>query len=66
MLSPHFTGDRAKTGNAQLAGSLGPSHPVQMSLRLSVVSPLACSGDMYAAVPMITPICVAAAVNVGD
>ena len=37
-----------------------------MSLRLSAVWPLACSGDMYAAVPMITPICVAAAVSVGD
>ena len=28
--------------------------------------PLACSGLIYAAVPMITPICVAAAVRVGD
>ena len=33
----------------------------QMSPRLSTVLPLACSGDIYAAVPMITPICVAAA-----
>ena len=38
----------------------------QMSLRLSAVRPAACSGDIYAAVPMIMPICVAAAVSVGD
>ena len=37
-----------------------------MSDRLSTGFPRACSGDMYAAVPMITPICVAAAVSVGD
>ena len=30
----------------------------QMSERRSVVFPRACSGDIYAAVPMITPICV--------
>ena len=39
----------------------------QISLRLSTGFPLVpCSGDIYAAVPMITPICVAAAVRVGD
>ena len=38
----------------------------QMSARLSTVEPRACSGDIYAAVPMITPICVAMAVSVGD
>ena len=38
----------------------------QMSARLSTGFPRACSGDIYAAVPMITPICVPAAVNVGD
>ena len=38
----------------------------QMSARLSTGLPRACSGDIYAAVPMITPICVAAAVSVGD
>ena len=37
-----------------------------MSARLSTVLPRACSGDIYAAVPMITPIWVAAAVSVGD
>ena len=37
-----------------------------MSARLSTGLPRACSGDMYAAVPMITPICVAAPVSVGD
>ena len=37
----------------------------QMSLRLSTVLPLACSGDMYEAVPKMTPCCVAA-VTVGD
>ena len=43
------------------------THPkAQMSARLSTGFPRACSGDMYAAVPMITPICVAAAVSVGD
>ena len=36
------------------------------STRWSTTLPLACSGAMYAAVPMITPICVAAAVRVGD
>ena len=43
------------------------THPnAQMSVRLSTVFPRACSGDIYAAVPMITPICVAPAVSVGD
>ena len=43
------------------------THPkAQISARLSTGFPRACSGDMYAAVPMITPICVAAAVRVGD
>ena len=37
----------------------------QTSARLSAVFPRACSGDIYAAVPMITPIWVAAAVSVG-
>jgi hypothetical protein len=32
------------------------THPKpQMSLRLSASRPLACSGDVYAAVPRITP-----------
>ena len=34
-----------------------------MSARLSTGFPRACSGDMYAAVPMTIPISVAAAVN---
>ena len=38
----------------------------QMSARLSTVFPRACSGDMYAAVPMITPACVARMVSVGE
>ncbi len=37
-----------------------------MSARLSTDRPRACSGDMYAAVPMTTPACVAAAVSVGE
>ena len=36
------------------------------SVRLSMAWPFACSGDMYAAVPMIWPRAVAAAVMVGD
>ena len=38
----------------------------QMSARLSTDRPRACSGDMYAAVPITTPACVAAAVSVGE
>jgi len=38
----------------------------QMSARLSTARPRACSGAMYAAVPMIIPICVALAVIVGE
>ena len=38
----------------------------QMSARLSAGRPLACSGDMYAAVPRIMPICVARLVSVGE
>ena len=38
----------------------------QMSARRSTFWPLACSGDMYAAVPRITPACVACADIVGD
>ena len=38
----------------------------QMSARLSTDLPRACSGDMYAAVPMTTPALVAAAVSVGE
>ena len=30
---------------------------LQEALHLSVVSPLACSGDMYAAVPTVWPVC---------
>ncbi len=36
------------------------------SVRASTLRPRACSGDMYAAVPRITPSCVAWYVNVGD
>ncbi len=38
----------------------------QTSLRLSAARPFACSGLMYAAVPRITPACVAANVKVGE
>jgi hypothetical protein len=38
----------------------------QMSDRLSADLPLACSGDMYAAVPRMTPARVAASVRVGE
>jgi hypothetical protein len=38
-----------------------------MSVRLSIDFPRACSGDMYAAVPRMTPACViAGVVIVGD
>ena len=43
------------------------THPkAQTSVLRSAGFPRACSGLMYAAVPMITPICVAMAVSVGD
>ena len=43
------------------------THPnAKMSVRLSTVRPFACSGDMYAAVPRITPAFVAAMLSVGD
>src|SRR5437870_1108493 len=38
----------------------------KMSGRASVSCPFACSGDMYAAVPKITPAFVASIVSVGD
>jgi len=38
----------------------------QMSARLSTGLPRACSGDMYAAVPRMTPACVAAMLTVGE
>ena len=38
----------------------------QMSALLSTLSPRACSGDIYAAVPRITPCCVAASLSVGE
>ena len=38
----------------------------QMSALLSTDLPRACSGDMYAAVPITTPACVAAVVRVGE
>ncbi len=38
----------------------------QMSVRLSTALPRACSGLMYAAVPMIVPCIVAAALSVGE
>ena len=38
----------------------------QMSARLSTTAPRACSGAMYAAVPRITPACVADSVSVGE
>ena len=38
----------------------------QISERRSAALPLACSGDMYAAVPMITPAVVAPDDNVGE
>jgi hypothetical protein len=38
----------------------------QMSARRSTALPRACSGAMYAAVPMIIPSCVAGAVSVGE
>ena len=38
----------------------------QMSARLSTAFPRACSGDMYAAVPRITPCMVAAPLIVGE
>ena len=44
--------------------SYGTTPNAQMSARLSTVLPRACSGDIYAAVPMMTPIFVAAAVIV--
>ena len=37
-----------------------------MSARLSTSCPLACSGDMYAAVPRMIPCCVAAMLSVGE
>jgi hypothetical protein len=37
-----------------------------MSVRLSTRPPRACSGDMYAAVPRITPCIVAAILSVGE
>ena len=37
-----------------------------MSVRLSTALPRACSGDMYAAVPRMTPCIVPAALNVGE
>ena len=53
-------------GRAPVSISNSTTPNAQISLRLSTGLPAACSGDIYAAVPMITPICVAAAVNVGD
>ncbi len=38
----------------------------QMSARRSTGLPLACSGDMYAAVPRMTPCIVATALSVGE
>src|SRR5215469_4722695 len=37
-----------------------------MSARLSIGLPRACSGDIYAAVPRITPACVISSETVGD
>ncbi len=55
--------------NARLAASISyNTHPsAHTSLRLSAPRPFACSGDMYAAVPRMTPACVMAGlVMVGD
>ena len=46
---------------------LHSTHPnAEMSVRLSTGLPRACSGDMYAAVPRITPAAVPRAVSVGE
>ena len=49
--------DTLSPANARLPLSISNStHPkAQMSVRLSTLRPVACSGDMYAAVPRITP-----------
>ena len=55
-----------ETASSPSASRTRPPQNDQMSARLSTGLPRACSGDMYAAVPIMTPICVAAAVSVGD
>jgi hypothetical protein len=58
-------GDIRDARVAILSYSVPPN--AQTSVRLSTGLPFACSGDMYAAVPRITPICViAGVVIVGD
>ena len=47
-----------------ISNSTTPNDPV--SALLSVASPPACSGDIYAAVPRIIPCCVAAILKVGE
>ena len=49
---------------ARSSWSTAPSD--QISARRSTGFPFACSGDMYAAVPSMTPACVAARLSVGE
>jgi len=49
---------------ASISYSTAPN--AQMSARRSTDLPRACSGDMHAAVPRITPATVACAVSVGE
>src|SRR5262249_36532878 len=49
-----------------VSSSYNTAPNAQMSARLSTAAPRACSGDMYAAVPIITPAMVARMVSVGE